>query len=161
MRLGTVAGLGGLLLLTACSGLPGNFKDPDIRLDRVILRGLGETGGVMNLNLEVENANGFDLQGTRLQVGLDVEGSHLGDIEYHDGFRMGKGETTSLTLPLRFNWSGVGGAVRAALGHGDLPYEMKGQVTLDTPFGKHKVAFTREGRAPLTRSGGTVPSVGS
>ena len=25
-----------VLLLTACSGLPGNFKDPDIKLDRVV-----------------------------------------------------------------------------------------------------------------------------
>jgi hypothetical protein len=115
----------------------------------------------MNLNVEIENANGFDLQGTRLQLGLDVEGSHVGDVEYHEDFRIGKGETASLTLPLRFNWSGVGGAVRAALGHGDVPYEMKGQVTLDTPFGKHQVAFTREGRAPLTRPGSTVPSAGS
>ena len=36
MRPGVAAGLGGLLLLAACSGLPGNFKDPDIGLDRVI-----------------------------------------------------------------------------------------------------------------------------
>jgi hypothetical protein len=157
MRPGAVARLGGLVLLAACSGLPGNFKDPDIRPDRVILRSVSTTGGVMSLNLEVENGNRFDLRGTRLQLGLDVEGSHLGDIEYDDAFRLGRGETTSLTFPLPFNWSGVGGAMRTALGSGDLPYEMKGQVTLDTPFGKRKVAFTRAGRAPLTRSGGSMP----
>ena len=157
MRPGVAAGLGGLLLLAACSGLPGNFKDPDIRLDRVTLRGVSTTGGVVSLSLELENGNRFDLQGSRLQLGLDVEGSHLGDIEYADAFRLGRGETTSLTLPLRFNWSDGGSAMRSALGSGDLPYQMKGQVTLDTPFGKRKVAFTREGRVPLTRSGGAMP----
>jgi hypothetical protein len=49
----------------------------------------------------------------------------------------------------------------AGLGSGDLPYEMKGQVTLGTPFGKRTVPFTREGRAPLIRSGGIAPAPGS
>lgn len=144
-----------VLLLTACSGLPGNFKDPDIRLDRVVFRGGSVTGGVVSLRLEIENANRFDLRGSRLQLGLDVEGSHLGDIEYEDAFSLQRGETTTLTLPMRFDWSGLGNGVRTALDSGDLPYQMKGLVTLDTPFGKRKVAFTREGRAPLVRSGGT------
>ena len=62
------------------------------------------------------------------------------------------GETT-LTLPLRFGWFGVGSAMRAALGYGDLPYTMKGQATLKLPGGAHTVvSFTHEGRAPLSRS---------
>ncbi len=156
MKPSALMGLG--LLVAGCVGIPGNFKDPDIRLDRVVLRGVSPTGGVMELNLVVENPNGFDLQGTRLQVGFDVDGSHLGDVEYDGEFRTGRRETTPLTLPLRFNRSGVGAAVRAALAGRDLPYTMKGQVTLDTPFGKHNVAFTQEGRAPLTRSGGILPA---
>lgn len=161
MSLGAAAGIGCVLLLAGCSGFPNNFKDPDIRLDRVILRGAGPTGGVIDLNLQIENRNGFDLQGSKLQVGFDVEGSHLGDIEYRSALRVGKGETASLTVPLRFQWSGVSAAVRAALGSGDLPYAMKGQVMFDTPFGKRTVPFTREGRAPLIRPGGIVPVPGS
>ena len=145
-----------VLLLTACSGVPGNFKDPDIRLDRVVCRGASVTGGVVSLNLEIENANRFDLRGSKLRLGVDVEGSHLGDVEYDDAFSLQRGETTSLTLRMRFDWSGLGSTVRTALGSDDLPYQMKGLVTLDTPFGKRKVAFTREGRAPLVRSGGTT-----
>jgi len=145
-----------VLLLTACSGLPGNFKDPDIKLDRVVFRGASGTGGVVSLSLEIENANRFDLRGSKLQLGLDVQGWHLGDVEYEDAFSLQRGETTSLTLPMRFDWSGLGSAVRTALDSGDLPYQMKGLVTLDTPFGKRKVAFTRAGRAPLVRSGGTT-----
>jgi hypothetical protein len=70
---------------------------------------------------------------------------------------------TTLTLPLQFGWSGVGGAVRAALGYGDLPYKMNGQATLKLPGGGHTViSFTHEGRAPLTRAGNSaaIPGVG-
>jgi hypothetical protein len=87
-------------------------------------------------------------------VGFDVEGSHLGDITYDDEFAVAQDGITTLRLPLRFGWSGVAGAVRAALGYGDLPYEMKGQLQLKTPFGTREVPFTREGRVPLTREDG-------
>jgi hypothetical protein len=86
-----------------------------------------------------------------------VEGSHLGDITYDDDFVVSQNGETTLTLPLRFGWSGVGRAVRAALSYGDLPYKMKGQATLRLPWGLSKsVPFTHEGRAPLSRTGGNA-----
>ncbi len=99
----------------------------------------------------MDNPNSFTLQGTRLEVGFDVEGQHLGEIAYDDDFSVTEKGRTTLTLPMAFGWAGVGSAVRAALGSGDLPYRMKGQVELRTPLGRKKVPFTREGRVALTR----------
>ncbi|HJP56408.1 MAG TPA: LEA type 2 family protein [Gemmatimonadales bacterium] len=151
--------LGPAAALAGCSGIPDNFRDPEIQLNQVILRGAGLTGGTMDLVVNVRNPNGFDLRGTKLQVGFDVEGSHVGDVTYQDEFQVRKNDTTVVTLPVRFNWAGVGAAVRSAVGYGDIPYTMRGQATIRTPFGNHVVAFTREGRAPLTRgAGGILPS---
>ena len=147
----------GTLLLAGCAAIGETFKAPEMHLDRVVLRGLNVTGGTLDLHLGVLNPNRFDLQGTKLQVGFDVQDSHVGDIEYSDEFQVQKGDTTALTLPLRFNWSGVSGAVRSALGQGALPYTLKGQLTLRTPFGPRVVPFTTEGRAPLTRLGARIP----
>jgi LEA14-like dessication related protein len=147
----------------ACSGLGINFKEPDIQLDHAVVRGVGLTGGNLDLVVKVDNPNNFTLQGTKLQVGIDVEGSHLGDITYDDDFAVSQNGQTTITLPLSFGWSGVGSAVRTALAHGDLPYKMKGQATLRLPGGLQQVvSFTHEGRAPLTRTGGNVaiPGVG-
>jgi LEA14-like dessication related protein len=164
MRIGTESRLLPLVLLgVACSGLGDNFREPDIQLDHAVVRGVGLTGGNLDLVVKVDNPNNFTLQGTRLQVGIDVEGQHLGDITYDDDFAVPENGQTTITLPLRFGWSGVGSAVRAALGYGDLPYKMKGQATLKLPAGARKVvSFTHEGRAPLTRTGGNVaiPGVG-
>jgi LEA14-like dessication related protein len=148
---------------TACSGLGANFREPEIRLDRAVVRGVGFSGGNLDLVVRVQNPNNFTLQADKLQVGLDVEGSHLGDITYDDDFAVTENGETTLILPLRFGWSGVGSAVRAALGYGDLPYKMNGQATLKLPGGaRTSVSFSHEGRAPLTRSGGSVavPSTG-
>lgn len=151
-----------VLLSAACSGLGDYFREPDIQLDHAVVRGVGLTGGNLDLVVKVDNPNNFTLHGTKLQVGIDVEGSHLGDITYDDDFAVSENGETTITLPLRFGWSGVGSAVRAALGYGDLPYKMKGQATLRLPGGVRKVvSFTHEGRAPLTRSGGNVAIPGA
>ena len=141
-----------LLAGLGCAGIPGNFLEPEVTLHEVVVRGVGLTGGSMDLVVDVYNPNSFSLRGTKLELGFDVEGSHVGDITYTDEFQVQEGDTTSVTLPLRFNWDGVSAAVRAALGYGDIPYTMRGQATVKTPFGDRVVPFTRQGRAPLTRS---------
>jgi LEA14-like dessication related protein len=143
-----------LLASAACGGIPNDFKDPDLTLDRVELRGAGLTGGTMDLVVRVYNPNRYTVRGTKLAVGFDVQGSHVGDILYKDEYQIQKNDTTMLRLPLTFNWAGVSSAVRAAMGYGDIPYTMKGQATIETPVGPRVIPFTREGRAPLTRSGG-------
>jgi hypothetical protein len=86
----------------------------------------------------------------------------LGDVTYDDDFLVPEAGHTTITLPLRFGWSGVGSAVRAALAYGDLPYKMNGEATLSLPGGLSKaVSFTHEGRAPLTRAGENAVSSGT
>ena len=157
MGLRGAAGL--LLLLTAsggCAGLGNALKDPDIRLERVIVRGLDLRGGSLDLVVEIDNPNPFDLLGTELELGFDVEGSHVGDLRYDDNFSLDKGDQTNLTLPLRFQWQGVASTLRTALTRGEIPYMMKGQIRLQTPWGANSVPFTREGRVPLSRVGNVL-----
>ena len=145
-------------VLAGCGGPGSSFKQPDITVSQVVVRGLGITGGTLDLLVRVDNPNNFNLRGTQLDAGFDVEQSHVGDIRYTSEFNVpSKGQTT-LTLPIRFNWLGVGGAFRSLLGYGDLPYTIKGQATLDVSGTKMIVPFTREGRTPLTRSS-TAPAV--
>jgi len=80
----------GLLALVvsigACAGIGDLFKEPDIQLERVVVRGVGLTGGNLDLIVKVDNPNNFNLQGTKLLLGSDVEGQHLGDLTYDDDF---------------------------------------------------------------------------
>jgi LEA14-like dessication related protein len=145
-----------VVLAGACSGIGNNFREPDIQLEQAVVRGVSHTGGNLDLIVKVDNPNNFTLQGTKLEVGIDIEGQHLGDVTYNDDFSVSENGVTTLTLPLRFGWAGVGSAVRAALGYGELPYKMKGQAELRVPWGHVKVPFTREGRVPLIRSGGNI-----
>lgn len=140
----------GLVTLAGCAGIGDLFTEPEVRLDRVILRSIGSTGGALDLVVGVHNPNRFDLRGTKLQLGFDVENSRVGDVTYEDDFEISQNRTTTLTLPVTFTWAGVGTAVRAALSYSEIPYQMKGQATFRTPWGPRVVAFTHNGRIPLT-----------
>jgi len=161
MRLAVAFATAGVTVLAGCAGIGDLFREPELRLDHVVVRSVGLTGGTLDFVVDVHNPNSFDLQGTELRVGFDVENSHLGDIDYRDDFAVQRGDTTRLTLPLRFEWAGVGSAVRAALGYGDIPYKMAGEVSIQTPFGRRAVPFSREGRAPLSRTGSGIVIPGS
>jgi LEA14-like dessication related protein len=151
-----------ILAGAACTSLGLNFKEPDIQLDHAVVRGIDLSGGNLDLVVKVQNPNNFTLHGTRLQLGVDVEGSHLGDVTYDSDFAVTQNGTTTLTLPLRFGWVGVGSAVRTALSSGDLPCQMKGQLTLQLPGGLNQaVSFTHSGPVHLTRAGTVaIPGVG-
>ncbi|MBA3759911.1 MAG: hypothetical protein H0X07_05210, partial [Gemmatimonadales bacterium] len=64
----------------ACSAISEIFQEPEVQLERVVVRSVGMTGGNLDLIVAVNNPNSFTLQGTGLEVGFDVEGQHLGDI---------------------------------------------------------------------------------
>ncbi len=160
MRLRRAAGL--LVLgaaLAGCAAVGNALRDPEVELEQVVVRDVGLRGGSLDLLVGVENPNAFDLRGTEVELGFDVEGSHVGDVRYADEFSVNRGGRTTLTLPLRFEWAGVGSAFRTALSQGDIPYEMKGQIRLQTPWGAQSVPFTREGRVPLSRVG-ALPATG-
>ena len=139
--------------LAACAAVSNALQEPDVKLERVVVREVGVRGGELELQLSLDNPNPFDLRGTEIALGFDVEGSHVGNVRYADDFNLVSGGRTGLTLPLSFEWAGVGSALKAALSTGEIPYDMKGQLTIQTPWGAQSVPFTREGRVPLSRVG--------
>jgi LEA14-like dessication related protein len=151
MRLAiALAALGSASALSGCAGLKDLFKEPTFRLERVVVHGVGLQGGALDLIVGVDNPNQFDLHGTALEASFDVEQAHLGTARLTDDFAVAKASVTTLTLPLTFQWAGVGTALRSALESGEIPYTMKGQARLETPFGQSDVPFEGQGRVPVT-----------
>lgn len=146
--------------LAACAAVSNALQEPDVKLERVVVREAGVRGGELELQLSLDNPNPFDLRGTEIALGFDVEGSHVGNVRYADDFNLVSGGRTGLTLPLSFEWAGVGSALKAALSTGEIPYDMKGQLTIQTPWGAQSVPFTREGRVPLSRVGAQPSATG-
>ncbi len=124
--------------------------DPKIELAQLALRSIGFTGGTLDVTFSFDNPNDFEVKGTRLEAGLDVEGIHFGDLVLDDTYTLTKSGVTQLTVPLNFTWKGVGAAAKAALGYGSVQYQIKGRALLQTPVGTEvSVPFTRTGSAAM------------
>lgn len=145
----------------AGGGLGANFKQPDVQLEQVILTGVGLQGGMFDLIVRVENPNAIDLKGVGLRLGFEVEGNKVGDATLDNQFFVPAQGAGTVTVPVRFQWSGMSGAVRTALGYGSLPYRIAGEAKFETPAGVASVPFTKSGTVPLAKAAGVFIPTGA
>jgi hypothetical protein len=131
---------------------PLSVLQPDVRLHHLSLRNVGLSGGTLDLVLAFHNPNKINLQGTRVQAGLDIEGDHFGDIDLSNPFSLAGRDTTLLTVPLTFRWSGVATAARSVLNYGAVNYAIKGTTTIRaTGIPSFDVPFSGQGSVPLLK----------
>jgi LEA14-like dessication related protein len=149
MVAGAVAaiGIGG----AACAGMGlGGFEEPVVTVRDVALRGVGLTGGSVDIRLNVYNPNNFRLDGTELTYQLWVDSIPFGSGVTRVNFVVSSNDSTVVTLPLDFTWSGVGSAGRTVINTGTVPYRVAGQIRVSSAVGGVTVPYDRTGRfSPL------------
>jgi len=155
MRETSRAGLAALLALgvAGCATLRSaiSFTEPDVALERIEITGLGMTGGTFDLVLDVYNPNAYEIRGTRLELGLDLEGTHFGDALLERPLALSREAHSRVVVPVRFEWAGVGAAAQALVSRQSVAYRLAGAVLVDTPIGERRVNVARTGDVPLTR----------
>jgi len=153
---GDIASVGRALVLVfsgACALLHTalQFTAPDIQVTEIRVTGLGLTGGTLDLVLDVYNPNAYDIHGTRLGLGLDLEDTHFGDAEITTPFALSATRHTQVIVPVRFEWAGVGAGAQALLTRQGVRYAATGTVGIDTPIGARDLQIHAHGDVPLTR----------
>jgi LEA14-like dessication related protein len=142
-----------LIATAACGGgniSPDSFIPPTVRVHHLGVRNAGISGGTMDVVMAFYNPNRGSIQGTRLQGGLDIENTHIGEISFFEPFKLKGRDTTLVTVPMQFRWSGAGAAAKSVLGYGTVNYRMNGTVSVDTQDGRpFEVPFTGQGSASV------------
>ena len=147
-----VVGLSALLLLAACATLGRlSFTEPDISLQEIEVTGIGLTGGTFNLVFDVYNHNDYRLRSTRLEVGIDLEGTHFGDALLDRPLDLSPTNHNRIVVPVRFEWAGLGAGAKGLLTHRAVGYGVTGRVLLDTPLGDKTVVLRGTGNVPLRK----------
>ncbi len=140
------------LLCVACATLGRlSFKEPDVKLEQINLTGLGLTGGTFELVFDVYNPNDYRIRSTRLEVGIDLEGTHFGDGLVEKPLDLSPANHSQVIVPVRFEWAGLGAGARALLARQTLGYGVAGRVVLDTPVGDRTVTLEGKGNVPLKK----------
>jgi len=131
----------------------GGFKQPLIGFSDVKIRGLGLTGGALDIVLSVYNPYGYNLNATRLTYKLMVEDKDLGSGVLDRAFRVKDRDSTFVTIPMDFTYAGLGAAGRQLLQSGSVNYRVVGDITVDTQVGNFTVPYDQRGR--FSSFGGT------
>lgn len=136
-----------VLAVAGCASLGlGAFKEPLVHFNDAKLRGLGLSGGSVDVVLSVYNPNGFDLNATRLTYRLFVENNQLGTGALNNAFRVGNNDSTYVTIPIDFTYAGLGSAGRELLTRGTINYRVTGDFTVATPLGNFTRPYDQTGR---------------
>jgi LEA14-like dessication related protein len=148
MVVAAVAAIGGG---AACAGVGlGGFEEPVVTVSNVRVNGLGLNGGSVDIMLNVYNPNNFRLDGTELTYQLWVDTIPFGGGTTRENFVVAGDDSTIVTLPLDFTWSGVGSVGRAVLNTGTVPYRVAGNLRVSSAVGAVTVPYDRTGRfSPL------------
>jgi LEA14-like dessication related protein len=125
------------------------FQEPDITLKEIRVTGLGLTGGTLDLALDVFNPNDYRLRSTRLEVGIDLEQAHFGDALVETPLELPSQQHSLVTVPVRFEWAGLGAGARGLLTRQAIRFGLTGVVTLGTPLGDRRVRVSGSGDVPL------------
>jgi LEA14-like dessication related protein len=122
-------------------------------LHHLAVRNVGLSGGTLDVALAFYNPNKINLQGASLSAGLDIEGNHFGDINLTNPFSLAGRDTTLLTVPLTFRWSGIATAARSVLDYGAVNYSINGRFNVTTPAltAPLEIPFSGQGNVPLLR----------
>lgn len=153
-RTAAAATLAGAAALAGCATLgQAVFREPVVDFRSLRIGSLGLSGGSLDLQLAVYNPNRYDLEATRLTYNLLMDSTRVADglLDTRQTFR--SGDSTVVTIPINFSYSGLGRAGRELLQRGTINYRVAGDVTVDTPLG----SFTR----PYTSTGTYSPLRGA
>ncbi len=127
------------------------FSEPDIQLKAIDITGLGLSGGTMNLIFDAYNPNDYRLRSLRMELGLDLEGTHFGDAVLEKPLDLSPQNHNQVVVPVRFEWAGAGAGARALLSRQAIRYGLSGAVLLDTPIGERRVGLHGSGDVPLKK----------
>lgn len=148
--------LGGGLLASAaaCGGgsgpaldpTPVPFDEPGVALRNAHIRGVGLTGGTMDIEMRLYNPNDYDLVSPRVTYRVLLDGRHVADGLAEPDVVVPAHDSTVVRLPATFSYNTVGKAGRALLNTGALNYRVLGRVTVGTPYGRFWFPYDRAGQ---------------
>ncbi|MES2179167.1 MAG: LEA type 2 family protein [Gemmatimonadota bacterium] len=147
-RLMLGAATAAIAIVAGCSVLGKQaFQEPIVHLQDVKLNGVGLTGGNIDVKLSVYNPNGYRMDATRMTYNVVVGDSvRLATGTVDSRFTVNSSDSTVVTVPVSFTYSGIGAAGRQMINTGGVNYRVQGDVTVGTAVGNFTVPYSATGR---------------
>jgi LEA14-like dessication related protein len=125
----------------------GAFRTPTVELRDVRIRALGLEGGALDLVLDVYNPNEYRIDATRLTYTLEADSALVAKGAVTKRVTLPVRQHSDVVLPVNFTFRELLGLAEVLLRKGSVDYVVRGEVTVDSPFGS--ITRPYEGRARL------------
>lgn len=125
---------------------------PKVSLNQVEISKLSLTGASLVFNLQIDNANQFDVNIKAFDYGIKLGGSQLASGIKNSVSRISKKSKSQISIPLNIDFASFSQALYRVLRNSSPDYELSGNMTFDIPkLGDRKFPFHKVGRVPLVR----------
>ena len=122
------------------------FQNPVVVLHDVVVKGVGLTGGSLDVILEVANPNDYRIDASSVTYTLFADSIQVASGEVTKLVTLDNKKTTEVTLPVTFTFKELQKAAQILLQRGSVDYMVKGDFTLKTPFGSITRPYVGTGR---------------
>jgi LEA14-like dessication related protein len=132
--------------LTGCAtAAKAVFKQPDVTFRGVGVRGVGLDGAEFDVMLNIYNPNSYSLGASALRYHLLVDSVEIGAGQIDSAFTVGSSDSAVLHLPVRVGFRAVQAVGPRLLRSGEIPYRLRGDVTLKSFVGTFQRPFNEGG----------------
>lgn len=135
------------LAVTGCARMARQaFQNPVVELKDVVVKGIGMSGGSLDVVLDVYNPNGYRIDASRVTYVLYADSLKVATGEVTKMVTLDDKKTSRVTLPVNFTMRELTQAANILLQRGSVDYTVEGDFTLATPFGSITRPYRSKGR---------------
>jgi LEA14-like dessication related protein len=121
------------------------FKAPDVYVSDVRLTGVGTQGGKIDIVLAIYNPNNFRLDGSNLHYKALVDSVLIGEGTVEKRVTIEKRDSGEVRVPVTFGFREILEAAQKLTKRGSLPFEIAGDLKVETAFGSTTRKFSQRG----------------
>lgn len=134
------------------------IKRPEVQLVGVRLGSLGLQGGLLYVQVGVDNPNSFALRADSFTYHIELREpgqqaeswSNLAEGTFNKAIQVPAHDSTVVEIPVEFRYSGIGTALRSILDTGTFNYRISGSVAVEKPV-RTDIPYRHTGTASLAR----------
>ena len=124
--------------LAACASLPENLiSEPEVELRDVQVIGLGFKSQTFLLSFDISNPNAFSLPVSHISYGVRLDGHRFASGQTPSEISVPAGGETQFAISVELDLLNTAPKLLAIVRDGtraEIPYELKGELSVDIPF---------------------------
>ena len=138
--------------LAGCSGMRGDFLEPEVEVVDVQLDSISLLRTKMNFTVRIDNENPYPIAVDGAKHQFYLNGSYIGRGKEADKVEIPRLGSIDSEIEVDFSNLRTISQIRSIIDSGVVEYKILSTLYLDRTFGKRTVELTQEGEVPVSTS---------